>query len=444
MKFIKNLTILTAMFLTLSACGGPSETDLSNGIDVTFDGYNGYGTISIVENKNLVNILDTSTIQSYINSLSDEILIEKSIVEDEGLNALINYVPRKNYDNLTNGDTVVIDAVITDVLASKGESLTTLQEKLGITFKNTSFSFNVSDLKDGEVFDIAEMITPYIEFKGENHTGTASVNIPDDFEEVVGNVIFVKSTNANTIEAIKDNRTIAYLTFSFNKKANLSNGEKINLSIASGDRPAVEDALMNAGVVPILDAEITCPDFSILINTDELLTNSIKSSIVEEFIKDASKYNYSDFELKDAYWGTNISSNSKDTESYQNIMLTAVYKTDGQLSSLGCIYGIFEPILYHDGTIKINKIAMNSEIMIPVVKEDITNIASVITSEEIQAVVKARYEMTDFILMNNWKPSNESLTNEQETASTTNTDNTTDKSTTDTTTNSTIKPDPEI
>lgn len=186
---------------------GRDKIDLSKYITVSFESFNGYGKVDIVEDVyDIVNAVDQTKMKDYITALDPQFAAEYYAFGDRvTLYELFDFIPRESYTRLSNGDKVIVDVVVDPMVSDYNLTLESISKDLEISF-DTVFEYTVSGLKEGTAIDILSQLEKYIVYNGANGGAYASMEIPEDFSVEING--FYLTENYGTLSLIKDNVSV--------------------------------------------------------------------------------------------------------------------------------------------------------------------------------------------------------------------------------------------
>lgn len=200
----KRLAVIPVLCLCAALAGcGKKQIDIMTDLDMSFDGYNGYGSSALSKGN-------------WISQIEAEFGSEMGLLElaamEEALYDAVNYTVTPS-ENLTNGDKVT---VVVDVDNTKLENY---QFKLS----GGETTFTVEGLGEIEAFDPFEGVA--VNFSGMFPNGSASVNTTDSRNDISLNYILDKSSG-------------------------LSNGDEVTVSISSPGGSDIEEYCRSYGKMP--------------------------------------------------------------------------------------------------------------------------------------------------------------------------------------------------
>lgn len=186
-----------------------SRIDLTKYIDVTAEGYNGYGRVSYtVDSEKLLNEVYK------VDSIS-ELSSTKDIQAWSQLNN-ITFDVEGNIKNVSNGDKVTI----------KIKNLETIQKKTGLSFNgNNTIEYTVEGLDDPRAFSAKDIFEA--SFTGFNGGGCVELSINDD--KLPFNITPSRGYNINVDD---------YYSLNVNtseNEGNLSNGDEFKVTLADDE-----------------------------------------------------------------------------------------------------------------------------------------------------------------------------------------------------------------
>ena len=307
--------ILTLVFVAMLCACGSSEggsggsifsskttIDAKDYISINFGKYDGYAVPEIqVDFEAMSEKIDVETFNNFKNSFTGELRWELDMYDNRADVFDIDF--SENYENLSNGDKVIVKITIEPYLESEGLTLKKLCDGLGIKFKDTEIKYTVSGLEEPEnVIDIFGDIENYIGFNGTNGNGETggygerratdflrpvssnnAVYFPDDYSRQVGELFFV-CDGGSRLNVLLDNIKICSISYSCYGTA-LKKGDKIEIE-ARFDASNFEEH----GYFVANDTKtITVPDLGEYITTKEQLTNNVIEQLKTQLEEDSGK-----------------------------------------------------------------------------------------------------------------------------------------------------------
>ena len=288
-KMLVTVMIFGALIVLMGSCGSSEGEgaifnpktiiDAKEYITVNYGKYDGYSSPSISVNYELLSKqIDAEKFNSYTNTLSPEIKWEMEMYDTPSNAFDIGFA--ENYDNISNGDSIIVKIGIEPYLESEGLTLDKFCNGLDIKFKDTQIEYTVSGLEEPQnIIDIFEGIEKYIEFKGANGYGRAySVKIPDDYSKQIDDIFFVKD-GYNSVKVIHINNSIG--GFSYNVSGEkLSGGDTIELSASYFNTVSELEKL--GYIVPTTTKNIEVPALGEYLTSQEQLTPDVLEAIKSE------------------------------------------------------------------------------------------------------------------------------------------------------------------
>lgn len=233
--------------------------------------------------------------------------------------------------NLSNGDTVILRAQLSSALLEEGETLETLMDALGIRLSRTEMTYVVSDLKDGTVIDMFELLEEYMVFSGADGYGYLDYCIPEGhiFEKGGYYIIFKDIYHemrycSYRFELIHNNRLLSTITLAVDGYGLLDEGdvatvrikEKVYFSEAGEDYYLVTSAQYT---VPELGDLITCKDDLMHSDIAEIM-NYVDSELIGAYGEDQ-------YSIERAYFAT-IQPHATIQSRYEKAAIVVVFKCD--------------------------------------------------------------------------------------------------------------------
>lgn len=311
MKRMIAFALATVMSLTLSACGGPEQIDLSAAYDITFSGANDYGKIEIEPNASLLNVVSTKDINKYLSSITAATLIEPDTVSALGLNSLLTYQPAEEYPSLANDEIIVVNVELSETLQETGETLASMQEALNITFTQTEFKVTVEGLTELTPIDIASNVTDCIKLTGANGGATAEIK-PKEPKNININDITVRIDTNNYVTVRFPDGDYLMFRLACDYDNNLSNGDTITIYPITHDKEFetpeenteyIMQKFIDNGYMPELTAEIKCSNLGEYVTDYTTISDANKTAIKADAQTRITEIN-SQATIEGTYWGT--------------------------------------------------------------------------------------------------------------------------------------------
>lgn len=300
---------------------GKTTIDAKDYIAVNFGKYDGYSTPEIeVDFEGLSGKIDAEKFNEFKNSLSADLRFELSMYDN--MAEVFEIELLEEYENVSNGDKIVVKIMADSYLESEGLTLKKLCDGLGIKFKTTEIKFTVVGLEKAEnVVDIFGDVEKYICYNGTNGDGETAMHteynprcattfspvkdtdknwynngvcFPEDYSRQVGNLYFVYS-DRSSLKVLVDNIKICTISYDCGG-AYLSKGDKIEVTAPYVDTEIFEDY---GYVVASTSKTITVPDLGEYMTSKDQLTENVISQAQNQI--DTSSY---DVHLVELYYVT--------------------------------------------------------------------------------------------------------------------------------------------
>lgn len=296
-KLIICATLIFVFALAFTGCG-KTKVNFEDYISVEFNGYDTRGIVSLeVNNDAIDDLVEQKKIEKYIGKLPDgeQLLMWTGNIR---LSQFFNIKLKDTYQDLSNGDKIVVEIEIVKDFEYMGVTFESLQKGLKIKIPQTEMEFTVNGLEEAKILDLITPVEDLIQYSGANGSGTAMVNIPNDFQRQVGDLILVNGFYSDQIKIIKNNTEIGKIYYNFKKdtSSNLSGGDRIELHCKAD----TSTDMSQIGYDLILDKkEIVVPDLGEYVTSKDMLTDELKEQIINTL--DAS---YPDATNRSFFWGT--------------------------------------------------------------------------------------------------------------------------------------------
>lgn len=296
-KLIICATLVFVFALAFTGCG-KTKVNFEDYISVEFNGYDTRGIVSLeVNNDAIDDLVEQKKIEKYIGKLpnGEQLLMWTGNIR---LSQFFNIKLKDTYQDLSNGDKIVVEIEIVKDLEYMGVTFESLQKGLKIKIPQTEMEFTVNGLEEAKILDLITPVEDLIQYSGANGSGTAMVNIPNDFQRQVGDLILVNGFYSDEIKIIKNNTEIGEISYNFKKdtSSNLSGGDRIELHCKAD----TSTDMSQIGYDLILDKkEIVVPDLGEYVTSKDMLTDELKEQIINTL--DAS---YPETTNRSFFWGT--------------------------------------------------------------------------------------------------------------------------------------------
>lgn len=259
--------------------------ELDKILELDFGKYNGYGTPTVdIDTEYLKKTAIPEIVKEYAYEFSG---YTRSLIENDYEWFDVEF--DKAYSNISNGDEVKVQIVLSEDLVDAGISLAELEQGLGITLSDTIKTYKVSGLEEPKnVIDVFEGIENYIKYEGGNgHGRIYSIEIPKDYSRVVDDLYFSRghSIYADSLKVIYNNTRIADINFEFDHNLeNLSEGDVVEITFF-GDTKELEKL---GYIVPTKKKSITVPNLGIYLTSKDQITPEVVEAIKTEIIEKRS------------------------------------------------------------------------------------------------------------------------------------------------------------
>lgn len=298
-KSIIAAILISATFITLfgSCSVGKEKIKLKDYVAVEFSSFNHHGKASLkVDYDELDDFIDDDKITKLLkksNLFDDdfeygEIDYERA-AERCSFDDLITIDFPEEYESLSNNDTVIVTASVSDTLFETGEfDLEEVEKILGISIKDAEFK--VEGLVDAKEIDFFAPLKNYISFSGVNGSGKFYLDIPDDANINVDG-FYLKPYGSASCDVIYENRDFGYLTLEIENDENaatvdgeLSKGDLCTIKLTCNAQ--LSENLEKLSCVVKNEKEImTVPDLGYYVTSESQLTQTdlqkIKNSLIE-------------------------------------------------------------------------------------------------------------------------------------------------------------------
>lgn len=322
---------------------------------VNFNNFNGYGYVFIMMWGAQDHVSD-EIIKQYVERVAPDLAAERySQGYKYYFNDIVKFEPAEDYNRLSNGDTVIVNAVIADEFAERGVTIDSIKQGLDVDF-DTQLTYTVSGLMQGGTpIDAFSQIEQFVQYEGGNGKIQAKVVFPENYT-FESNGYYFKSSGSfskNSLDVIYNNQQIASLDFEIEQK-DYKSGDTVVIRI--DDFEYKNSSLVPYGAflsdehkiatVPVVGEYVT--DISQLTNEQiDFIKNELSNAV-------KSDSRVSSCTLKNFYAAT-----YKPTETTyrnSNFVLVGVYETiytdflDGDVTKY-YIQPLFDVIIKADGSI---------------------------------------------------------------------------------------------
>lgn len=353
--------IVSIVFILLLCACGSSSADSSGGsifgkttidakdyIVVNFGKYDGYSTPEIeVDFEGLSGKIDAEKFNEFKNSLSADLRFELSMYDN--MTDVFEIELLEEYENVSNGDKIVVKIMADSYLESEGLTLEKLCNGLGIKFKTTEVKFTVTGLEKAEnVIDIFEGIEQYIVYEGANGNGRigyGQVEFPDDYSRQVGDLYFSRGDFLNSVKIVHNNIKIGEISYHVEGEK-LSGGDVIEITTF-----CPTNTLADLGyIVAYEKKKTTVPDLGEYITSQKQLSPDILEAIRTKIMTERGVE-----EINKLYFAM-CKPGVECTKDSTACIMTIVYQ-DSWLSAFRgyCVDTLYDIIIKPDGTIVVEE-----------------------------------------------------------------------------------------
>lgn len=227
---IAALTIVAVVLSVASCSVTRKKIDLKDYVSVEYTSFNGHaGAVLNINNEKLEEDIGVENLKKYFAKLNpDEARFYNSFGDYPEPSEIFTIQLKEKYENLSNGDAVVVEVVPGSLMEEKGQKISDCEKGLGINFKKTSVEFKVEGLEDAIEIDIFKDITKCINFSGADGYAKGEVNIPDDFS-TESNGIYFSAYNSNSLQAVYNNQSVGIFTL------RIKNADETKTAFGNGD-----------------------------------------------------------------------------------------------------------------------------------------------------------------------------------------------------------------
>ncbi len=198
MKRIITLILLAGLVLATVICFSScaKTVDMSEYVKITFEGADGYAKPKYeIDSEKFDSLVSTDKLKKYIDKLTANSAMSFfgiSLSSDITLTKCLDIGFANSYDNLKNGDPVILRVDIDSTLDELGESLESMGKALGLSFKNLEITAKAEGLEKVEVYDPFEFLT--VSFDGMTSNGTVTLTKGNGGDEL-DSIYFTASSN---------------------------------------------------------------------------------------------------------------------------------------------------------------------------------------------------------------------------------------------------------
>lgn len=299
---------LATVIVSFCSCSlARKKVKIEDFVTVEFSSFNKHATASLTVDYDAFNIsVDNDKMLKYIKKLNPEAASYYEYYQEPvSLSVFLDVQLAEEYENLANGDVVVVTAVPSEEMESVKQTVEDIEKGLGISIKDAEIE--VEGLADAKEIDFFAKFDEYLKFDGVNGKGTMRVDIPEGTTFEVDGIYFsCNNYYRNSYTAVYENQDIGSVTF--RQKADETGNYKTDF--AKGDSCTVEleysslkTKLEELGYIAKADEyTVTVPDLGSYITSKEQLTDKDKETLKKALIDHMTEEGYGNPEIMATYY----------------------------------------------------------------------------------------------------------------------------------------------
>lgn len=362
----KVLLVVALIFAMLMAsCGGTNggvmvknptkEIRTQDFVTITYDSISGYATPSLViDEENLaMEFVDKNLSEIFENEIG-------YLPSSEKVDALdfFDYSFAENYSNLSNGDTIDVVIVVGEKFSEQGKNLEDIKKLLDIEFTKERLTLLVEGLEEAPIFDPFVDVENHLAFRGENGTGSVSVEFPygyvyeyGDFKLEYGEYTSLQIPS-NKLAISYKGKHLGYISFKHKEDTYLANGDTFTIEAwGSNYSYHLESDIEELGfVIPSMEKQYTASNLGVYYTNDDQLTEDLKEKMIDFLNKTINGAPSSlEIEVADTYYIATL--NQGETSKYGEKLLITAYKYKNAFSTTYSVVWLYDIEIRPDGTV---------------------------------------------------------------------------------------------
>ncbi len=287
------LAVLTVTTVFSSCSLGKTKIDIEDFVTVEFTSFNKHAKPQLTIDYDAVeNLVEAEKMKRYFAKVNpQEAELYNYFGDSASLWTFIDIKFAQEYENLANGDTVVVTAVPSSEMESAGQSLKDIEKGLGVKIKDAEIK--VEGLADAKEIDLFKDIEKYFSFEGVNGKGKIDISIPEDTSYQIEDFYF-KRTGYNTFNVVYNNESLGNLTYDVKPdesgyaKTDFKQGDVCTIQMVN---PTLTFNLEKLGYVAKAEEyTVTVPDLGSYITSKDQLTQKdmeiLKKALVDHMINE--------------------------------------------------------------------------------------------------------------------------------------------------------------
>lgn len=303
--------ILAAATALLSFCScslGKTKIDIEEHITVAYSSFNKHAKADMtIDYDSIEALVDSEKMKKYFAKVNpEEAELYDYFGDSASLWTFIDVDFAQEYENLANGDIIVVTATPSSEMESAGETIEDIEKGLGISIKDAEIK--VEGLVDAKEIDLLKDIDKYIAFEGTNGKGTFKIEIPEEAAFEVDGFYFNPFTAPkNGYRVVYNNEDIGSIAYKLKSE---DNSGKIRTDYAKGeictiifDYSELKANLEELGYVAKAEEyEVTVPDLGEYITSKDQLTQEDMEILRNGLLEHMTAEGYANPEIMATYY----------------------------------------------------------------------------------------------------------------------------------------------
>lgn len=300
--------ILAAATALLSFCScslGKTKIDIEEHITVAYSSFNKHAKADMtIDYDSIEALVDSEKMKKYFAKVNpEEAELYDYFGDSASLWTFIDIDFAQEYENLANGDIIVVTATPSSEMESAGETIEDIEKGLGISIKDAEIK--VEGLVDAKEIDLLKDIDKYIAFEGTNGKGVVKINIPEGTEYQIDDFYFKRSYQ-NGLDVVYNNESLGSLSYSIQPDENgktrtdYRKGEICTVVLSYSQLKANLEEL--GYVAKAEEYEVTVPDLGEYITSKDQLTQEDMEILRNGLLEHMTAEGYGSPEIMATYY----------------------------------------------------------------------------------------------------------------------------------------------
>lgn len=300
--------ILAAATALLSFCScslGKTKIDIEEHITVAYSSFNKHAKADMtIDYDSIEALVDSEKMKKYFAKVNpEEAELYDYFGDSASLWTFIDIDFAQEYENLANGDIIVVTATPSSEMESAGETIEDIEKGLGISIKDAEIK--VEGLVDAKEIDLLKDIDKYISFEGTNGKGIVKINIPEGTEYQIDDFYFKRSYQ-NGLDVVYNNESLGSLSYSVQPDENgktrtdYRKGETCTVALSYSE---LKTNLEELGYVAKAEEyKVTVPDLGEYITSKDQLTQEDMEILRNGLLEHMTAEGYGNPEIMATYY----------------------------------------------------------------------------------------------------------------------------------------------